>query len=269
MRQRGSLPLVLGLVAVLLLAGTPALAQSEEEGQQVYDQKCASCHQAGGAGLVPTFPPLAGNERAGDADYVEDIIRNGQEGEIEVLGVTYDSVMPAMPQLTDGEIASVILYLQSISAPSVTTTTAPPTPGPGTGDAANGELLFTGSVRLSEGGPACFSCHAAGTYSQGGAGLGPDLTDAHPRLGGEAGLTSWLTNPPSQTMQPLYTDKPLTDTEIADLTAFLAETPGDEPSGVDGFLIGGLAGLFALLAIVAVTFKRPKPSYVDRLRSRS
>lgn len=259
------------LASVLVMATVsirPAAAQDDGEGQVVYDQNCASCHQAGGAGLPPTFPPLAGNPRAGDAEYVENVIRNGLQGPIEVDGVTYDGVMAALPQLSDAQIDAVIGYLQSLSADPVTPTTSPPA-GPTKGDAANGEQLFAGSVRLSEGGPACFSCHGAGSYSNSGAGLGPSLTDAHSRLGGDAGLSAWLANPPSQTMQPLYADRPLTETEIADLSAFLASAPGSEPAGVDGFLLGGVAGLAVLLGIVAITFKRPKPTYVDRLRSRS
>lgn len=253
----------------LTAVAAPALAQDEEQGRQVYDQNCASCHQSEGAGLPPTFPPLAGNERAGDADYVENVIRNGQQGPIEVDGITYDGQMPAFAQLSDDEIASVVLYVQGLAGaqPDTTSTTAaPPSEG---GEAANGESIFRGAVRLSEGGAACYSCHQAGTYRQGGAGLGPDLTDAYSRLGGEPGLTAWLSNPPSQTMQGIYADRPLTDGEIADLVAFLATTDGIEiEAGVDGFLLGGLGGLVALLGIVAFAIRGPSRSYVDRLRSR-
>lgn len=260
------------LLTSVLVAATfsvrPVAAQDDGGGQEVYNQNCASCHQAGGSGLPPTFPPLVGNPRIGDAEYVEGVIRNGLQGPIEVDGVTYDGVMAALPQLSDDEIDAVIRYLQSLNAAPVTTTTSPPSE-PSSGDAVNGELLFSGSVRLTEGGPACFSCHGAGSYSNSGAGLGPSLTDAHSRLGGDAGLSAWLANPPSQTMRPIYAERPLTETEIADLSAFLAVAPSAETSDVDGFLIGGLAGLAVLLGIVAVTFKRPKPTYVDRLRSRT
>jgi ubiquinol-cytochrome c reductase cytochrome c subunit len=261
---------VVVVVLVATVAG-PAGAQSEDEGRELYDQHCAACHQPGGTGLPGAFPPLAGNPSVTDSEYVRDVISNGLSGPITVLGETYDAEMPPVTALDATQIDAVIAYVQSLGG-ETTTTTAPT--GPVGGDAAHGEALFAGSARLENGGPACFSCHEAGTYSQSGAGLGPDLTGAFAQLGGEAGLAGWLANPPSQTMQPIFADKPLTETEIADLTAFLAsaEAEAGGPASAGGFdwtLAGGVLGLGLLLALMAFVIRGPRPAYSDRLRSRA
>jgi mono/diheme cytochrome c family protein len=82
-------------------------------GAEVYAASCASCHQAGGAGIPGQFPPLAGNPNVDDAAYVDDVIRNGLSGKVEVNGETYDAVMPAQSTLSDDDIAAVIAYIQS------------------------------------------------------------------------------------------------------------------------------------------------------------
>ncbi len=90
-----------------------ALDNQLREGAAVYTQVCASCHQAGGAGIEGQFPPLRDNPNVDDADYVADVIVNGRQGEIVVAGVTYDGVMPSFSTLGDDEIEAVIVYIQN------------------------------------------------------------------------------------------------------------------------------------------------------------
>lgn len=263
----GHLVTVLALLAGLLLPA-PASAQ-EADGEAAYGKACASCHQAGGTGVPGAFPPLAGNENAADPSYVIDVIRNGKQGEITVNGEIYNGVMPPVTGLSDAEIEAVAAYVAGLATgggqPS-TPTTAPA--GPVAGDAARGEDLFLGREPLVAGGGACAGCHAAGPY--GGASLGPDLTGAFSRLGGQAGLSGWLAAPPSLTMQPAFARHPLDQTEIADLIAFLGTVDGAVPDrGPDVMLWGGLGGLVALLGFMTVAFKRPRGRYVDQLRSKA
>ncbi len=82
-------------------------------GAVVYQTYCQGCHQAGGAGLAGSFPPLLDNPNVQDAAYVEGVIRNGRSGEITVNGETYNGVMPAQTALTDDDIVNVIAYIQS------------------------------------------------------------------------------------------------------------------------------------------------------------
>jgi hypothetical protein len=75
-------------------------------------------------------------------------------------------------------------------------------------------------------------------------------------------------------MQPLFADKPLTETEIADISAFLAAAETDAGSattagGFDWMLAGGVLGLVLLMAFMAFAIRGPRPAYSDRLRSRA
>lgn len=92
----------------------PAPAADEETGEQVYNRVCAACHQATGAGLPPTFPPLAGSSWAtGDAETPIRIVLLGLGGPIEVEGTQYNSVMPSQGALSDAQIAKVLTFVRS------------------------------------------------------------------------------------------------------------------------------------------------------------
>lgn len=128
----GALWIVIAL-AFVSLSASPSLAQDEEEhgtteeetvdpeqqaldelireGANVYAAQCQSCHQPGGAGLEGSFPPLKGNERTTNADYVREVVVDGKSGPLEVAGVTYDGAMPSFSTLTDAEIDSVVAYV--------------------------------------------------------------------------------------------------------------------------------------------------------------
>jgi mono/diheme cytochrome c family protein len=80
-------------------------------GEVVYGQVCAACHQANGQGVPGAFPPLAGaGEFYGDAQNHAKIIVHGLQGEIVVLGTTYNSAMPPQGTLSDYDIAAVATY---------------------------------------------------------------------------------------------------------------------------------------------------------------
>lgn len=102
-----------------------AFAELLREGSAVYTQICASCHQAGGVGLTGQYPPLLGNPRVDDADYVEGVITNGRQGELEVAGVVYDSVMPSFSTLSDDDTAAVIAFIQNGFVAPATEVAAP------------------------------------------------------------------------------------------------------------------------------------------------
>ena len=245
-------------------------AQSEP-GADLYAAKCASCHQAFGEGIEGTFPPLSGNDAVTDPDYVEQVIRNGRIGELEVDGVTYNTAMPAVLGLSDGDIDAIVTFVGGLggrTAPAPTPSTVAPSEPP---NARAGEQLFTGGERFENGGGACSSCHTAGSVGNlGGPGLGPSLTNSHETLGGDVGLRAWLSNPPSATMTPIFSEKPLTDTELGHLVAFLADAPNaDQPSSTDRFLIAGLAGTLVLILGMAIAWRGMRQTYVSRLRSRA
>lgn len=108
------------VVAVLVLGlSLSAIAQQETnvdqlvEGQDLYLENCSACHQPTGVGLPPQFPPLLDNPHVDDSEYMRDVIENGLSGEIEVLGETYDGVMPPFPALEDVQIEAIIAFVQN------------------------------------------------------------------------------------------------------------------------------------------------------------
>ena len=253
------------------ISSSPIEAQ-DISGADLYEANCAGCHQTNGEGIEGTFPPLAGNPAATDSEYVATVITDGKTGEIEVLGVTYDSAMPAVASLSGGELDAVVAHVVELAGgESEPETPAEPVAPPEAGEIDAGHDLFIGQDRFSNGGTACAGCHTAGEVGNlGGASLGPDLTDAYELLGGQAGLSAWLANPPSATMTPIFSDRPLTEDEIADLVAFLADAPSQErPSNdVDWLLIAGIAGLLVLIGGMAIAWRGPRRTYVETLRSK-
>jgi ubiquinol-cytochrome c reductase cytochrome c subunit len=128
--------------------------------------------------------------------------------------------------LSKEEVAAVVNYLEGPTEAEhhAATSVQPGATSPAqAGNAAVGKELFTGAVRLQNGGPACLACHTvAGVGSLGGGVLGPDLTQVYRRFG-QAGLASVLGTLPFPTMQGIFQGKPLTETEQADLLAFFAQ----------------------------------------------
>jgi ubiquinol-cytochrome c reductase cytochrome c subunit len=264
----------LPMVIYVLIVGfqpQPAEAQSDA-GAEVYSAYCASCHQAGGQGLAGAFPPLAGNPSAADVDYVTAVIQEGVTGPLVVLGETFDGAMPAISGLEKSELESVVAYVASLAGGQGTTSTPPPSvEPPADGDVDRGHDLFIGSNRFDSGGTACVACHTAGSVGNlGGRSLGPDLTNTFTKLGGEPGLTAWLSNPPAPTMRPVFSDRPLTEAEIADVVAFLADAPDQDPAAdaIDGLLIAGIGGAVALIGAMAIAWRGMRQTYMERIRSR-
>jgi len=272
------------LVAVATGTSPPPIEAQGVSGADLYVANCAACHQVNGEGVPGAFPPLADNPRATDADYVATVVTDGLDETIEVLGEIYSSPMAPITGLSDSELDVLVEYVVEIAGGAdesgagdgngdivePETPTAPLEP-PTAGGIDAGYDLFIGQNRLDERGASCASCHTAGEVGNlGGSSLGPDLTDAYELLGGQAGLSAWLANPPSPTMTPIYSDRPLTQDEITDLVAFLADAPNqDRPStNVDWLVIGGLVGLIVLLVGMAVVWRGPRKTYVETLRSK-
>lgn len=82
------------------------------QGQTLYITYCSNCHQKNGTGLGRVYPPLAKSDYMNN--HFEEVIclmRNGKQGEIVVNGESYVQGMPAIPTLTDLEIAEIATYI--------------------------------------------------------------------------------------------------------------------------------------------------------------
>jgi mono/diheme cytochrome c family protein len=85
-----------------------------KRGQAVYSRTCIACHQPTGLGIAPVFPPLAGSEWVAMSPSIP--VRNilhGMTGPVTVKGTTYNSMMPAVAGLSDGDIADVVSYVRN------------------------------------------------------------------------------------------------------------------------------------------------------------
>jgi mono/diheme cytochrome c family protein len=95
---------------------TPLTSEEQarfEHGKQVYALTCAACHQPNGLGLEGLAPPLVDSEWAtGSAERMVRIVLQGITGPISVNGVPYRMEMPALPTLSDADIASVLTYVR-------------------------------------------------------------------------------------------------------------------------------------------------------------
>lgn len=94
--------------ATLLAAAAEAEMEKEwsmdelmTRGEELYNTKCAACHQVTGEGMPPAFPPLKGSAMAtADLPGHLDIVLNGKPG----------TAMVAWNMLNDLEIAAIITY---------------------------------------------------------------------------------------------------------------------------------------------------------------
>lgn len=93
-------------------AQAPAQVDPMVLGKRVYNN-CMACHQADGQGVAGNYPPLDGSGLVnGRPDVLAALVLHGLEGEIEVLGETYNGIMPAWSHLSDEQIASVLTYIR-------------------------------------------------------------------------------------------------------------------------------------------------------------
>ena len=90
------------------------LQESIKRGKEFYTTECLNCHMENGEGLTGVYPPLA------KADYLKkpvnhliDIILKGQEGEIVVNGVPYNTPMPPQAYLSDEQTADILNFVRN------------------------------------------------------------------------------------------------------------------------------------------------------------
>jgi len=142
------------------------------------------------------------------------------------------------------------------------------------GDSKRGEKLFVGTVAFSAGGAPCLACHGIAGHELGyaaGANYGPDLTDLFENFG-EEGVAEVLGDPSVfESMAAIFTDRPLTEGEIADLTAFFATVADSEPANIGSGLVGhAFIGTIILMIIIGAfgwrRFKGVRRPLVEQAR---
>jgi mono/diheme cytochrome c family protein len=247
---------VLSLAAGLgrVLAVPPR--QSADEGEELFQKACVTCHTVGQGDLIG--PDLEGVTTRRDRDWLtrwisapDVMLDQGDPIATELLEKYNNVPMPNLG-LSEAEVASLIAFLetQTDGAPSEQTPQVLEE-----GNPAAGKNLFTGVNRLSNGGPSCRACHSSGGIGGlGGGKLGPDLTGAYAKLGDA--LITWPET--SQTMKPIFSSKPLTSEEKADLLAFFESADVTQrPTEVIWQLVGlAAAGVLVFAGLAALIWRR-------------
>jgi mono/diheme cytochrome c family protein len=180
-------------------AGRPAqpggAAQGNiQNGRRIYAmQNCAQCHGSEGqSGTAQIAGPRIGPPRLSAALFIEAVREPTKP-------------MPAYSSKTvsDADLADVYAYLKSIPPPAQTEMTS-------AGNAENGKNIY----RVV----GCYECHD--TVGQGGAGTGPRLAPDPIQF---SAFVHQMRYPVEQ--MPPYTAKVLSDSELADIYAFLRSVP--------------------------------------------
>lgn len=242
---------------------------SAQNGEAIFKQNCGVCHKVGGGRMVG--PDLMGVTNKRSEEWLMKWTKGSQafikSGDADAKAI-YNEFNVVMPDQTipDADIKAVFSFIASKSAPESASASADTIKKEVIPDASNsatpdqiemGKNIFMGSFALSNGGPACISCHNI-NYSgviPGGL-LAKDLTAAYSRLGGDAGIQGILGAPPFPAMAQSYKDRPISEKEISAIIAFLNRVDKDKPnqiaSATNPLLYGGVFGLGGILALIFI-----------------
>jgi len=242
--------------------GTPVLAQPQ--GEEVFQQNCVACHTIGeGDRVGPDLEGVASRRspewfalwvdrprqmvESGDSIAVQ--IDQQYEQDMVSLGLSSEEIAALMEYFgySEQEIQGGTEALEKEAVAESGKTEEIPIEE---ASVRIGRKLFTGRRSFENGGARCQSCHDyAGLSAPGGGNMGPDLTEAHDRLG-QAVVTWPASQPP---MRSLYEDNPLTEKEKAHLLAFLKSGQGRAPQRIWtllGYALGGAGVLFGVMAFI-------------------
>jgi mono/diheme cytochrome c family protein len=257
------------IVALATIAGIwaalPAVVNAAETdaaaGQQLFQEKCVACHTVGKGDLVG--PDLKGVTEKRPREWLEQwiaapdaMLAKKDPVAISLLHQFRDVPMPNQG-LKTSEITAILAYLETAGAAG---TREPATSAPAVqGNPEIGKDLFTGGVRFQNGGPPCMACHSVGGIGAlGGGQLGPDLTTLVARFGGAAAVDALVAGIPTPTMRAVWSQRPLTTEERANVVAFLAQAGVSQRPAQAIWQLGVLAalGLVILLAVAALNWRK-------------
>ena len=120
------------------------------------------------------------------------------------------------------------------------------------GNPQHGEALFVGAVSFAEGGAPCLACHGIAGHELGyaaGANYGPDLTAIYEDYG-EEGVAGVLEDLSFESMNAIYAERPLTDSERADLVAFFGTVAAGAAPDIGSDLVLHVALVTAVFMVL-------------------
>jgi len=247
------------VMTIALTAAALATPSAAQDPAGFYEDNCAPCHTIGGG--AQGGPDLRGVTSRRSRDWLVRFLLDPQALEsdpavVEMIRAAGGMTMPAIEGMTRERAEGLIAFIAERSAtpaPGVTPAGEPPLTS---ADVAQGRDLFTGATKLSGSGPACVACHAtANLRAPGGGRLGPDLTAAHSRLGGDRGLAAWLGATPTPMMRAVYRNAELSAPEARALTAYLGDVAAAlQPQAPGNSVVAAaIIGAIAVVMVVALT----------------
>lgn len=254
---------LLGCFTTLLFFLASSISVQADQGKELYDKQCASCHTIGGGDSAG--PDLAGIVKKRPADWLVRVIV-----EPDKLTAAKDPVQAElvkkygyeMPNLgiSQDDAKKMIAYLAGTDGAAVPASTAPAQEKTETVVTpeliAKGKALLTGSTRLAKGGAPCLACHPFSYPGIAGGNLSKaDLSASYQKMG-DTGMRGALTSLKFPTMKKIYADKPLTDDEIAAMMAIFKDSAAQKGEAAQGSLLLMGGGLFVLLLIGLTLYKR-------------
>jgi len=215
-----------GVDATVAAESTPAGGSpGAEEGRELFEVHCATCHGFDGEGTAGQAPPLTHAGEAASDFY----LRTGRMP----LGQVGDEPLRGEPRFDDAEIEALNRYVGSFGeGPGI------PEVDPDKGSVSEGMRLFTDS---------CAGCHGIG--AKGGVAIGgyaPPLGEATATEIGEAIRVGPY-------IMPRFSEATITPAQVNSIAAYVRLT--QEPEDAGGFGIGHIGpvpeGLVAWLAALA------------------
>lgn len=251
---------------------------AQNQGELLFRQKCTACHTVGGGKLIG--PDLANMHIRRTEDWIikfvqasQSVIKSG-DSEAKKLFEEYNGIIMPDQDLNANQIRSIIAYVAenspdlnnpNIKTPAQIFNAASITAA----DIEKGKNLFDGNTKLTNGGPACISCHNINNQVMFNGGLlAKDLTTSFSRLSA-AGVDGILRNPPFPAMVNAFGSTPLTDQEAKDILAFLYYTDSKGEVQLSplqtqfDLLIGIIIGINIALGIFFLMWQRVKKYSVN------
>ncbi|MFO1464407.1 MAG: cytochrome c [bacterium] len=260
---------------VVLLAGFAlrlATAAAAFDAADYFEKKCSSCHTVGGGDDIG--PDLKGVTERRTEDWIvkmvqssQALIKSGDPTSNELFAKFKNKKMPDQ-DLTPDEIKLLMAFIKQ-GGPGEKPVDAKPATAATPQDIAMGRELFLGARPLANGGPACISCHSAGSFGPlGGGSLGPDLTQVYSRYEDD-GLSKALRKMGFNVMREIYIPKPLTADEAFAIKAFLLQTDqqGQVNTGFQKkFVFLGIGGCVFFLGIFDLSWRKRRKKTAKPVR---
>ncbi len=256
-----------------------SLTPSQQRGMELFNTTaiCFTCHSIGRGKVIG--PDLVNVHERHDDEWLvkfikssQTMVKNGDPAAVKLFNENNKIPMPdTPPNVTESDIRSIIDFIKVASAnpgqaPAASTAAAPAAApaadDDGGGDADHGKKLFTGLVRFKNNGPTCIACHQVkDDKAITGGSLALELTLEYSQKGGAAFIGNILSTTPFPAMQEAYGKRPLTEGEVADLTAYLkrVDEQHQQQQGRDygaTLFFSGLVGAVILIVVFPMLWSR-------------